>query len=104
MNMIQVEPKHLEEVRRYCRAVMPDCKFYVYGSRAKGTARKHSDLDLGIMENHPADLDLIYQLKNVFMCSYLPFSVDITDLSRLDPSFREIAMKQAIPLFEETIQ
>ncbi len=49
--MLQIESKHREIIQnilgKYSR------KFYVYGSRVKGTAGKYSDLDLCFQEKIP---------------------------------------------------
>ncbi|CAI2193896.1 6004_t:CDS:2 [Funneliformis geosporum] len=52
--------------------------FYAYGSRAKGTARKFSDLDLCYQENIPSYkvIELEAELEN----SDLPFMVELTGL------------------------
>jgi len=50
-------------------------QFYAYGSRAKGTAKKYSDLDLCYQENIPSYkvVELEEELEN----SDLPFMVEL---------------------------
>ena len=52
-------------------------KFYVYGSRAKGTARKFSDLDICYQESIPREV--VYQIKEELEESDLPFLVELVD-------------------------
>jgi len=52
-------------------------KFYAYGSRVKGTAKKYSDLDLCYQEEIP--LSVISQLREEFTESDLPFEVELVN-------------------------
>lgn len=94
---IQLTAQQIEEIGHYCRAVVPECEVLVYGSRAKGTAKQASDLDLAIRGSVPVAMDKILHLKNIFVHSYLPFSVDLTDLSAVSPEFRALILKEAVP-------
>ena len=49
--MIQIENRHLEILRSILSKY--PYKFYAYGSRVKGTAKKYSDLDLCYQEEIP---------------------------------------------------
>ena len=63
-------------------------KFYAYGSRVKGTARKFSDLDLCYQEEIP--LSVISQLREEFMESNLPFEVELVNWKHMRVEFREM--------------
>jgi predicted nucleotidyltransferase len=71
--MIQIEKKHYKIVKEILSRYPYD--FYVYGSRAKGTARNLSDLDLCYQEN--ISDSLIFQIEEELKESDLPFSVDL---------------------------
>ncbi|CAI2177700.1 4819_t:CDS:10 [Funneliformis geosporum] len=53
--------------------------FYAYGSRAKGTAKKFSELDLCYKEEIP--LSVISRLREEFTASNLPFEVELVLIS-----------------------
>lgn len=60
---------------------------YVFGSRAKGTYKQFSDLDL-CLKNDISDYD--YELlKEQFENSDLPFTVDLVQYNRIDESFKK---------------
>ena len=63
-------------------------KFYAYGSRVKGTAKKYSDLDLCYQEEIP--LSVISQLREEFTESDLPFEVELVNWKHMRPVFRKI--------------
>lgn len=83
----QIEARHLGLIRAILDARLPGFKVWVYGSRARGGARPHSDLDLLIDTTIPIDERLVAQLDLDFAESDLPFRVEIVDGARLDPRF-----------------
>ncbi|CAJ0830435.1 7077_t:CDS:2 [Entrophospora sp. SA101] len=50
-------------------------QFYAYGSRAKGTARRISDLDICYYDNIPSSV--ICEMREEFTESNLPFEVEL---------------------------
>lgn len=56
-------------------------KVYIYGSRAKGTSHKGSDIDLAIEVDE--NKNLILKLKEDFEESSLPYFVDLVNLKTL---------------------
>ena len=96
---VQLKPEELDEVRTYCRAVVPDARVLVYGSRARGTAKNTSDLDLALDAGAPVPADKVLQLQNLFACSYLPFRVDVVDLNTVTDDFRAHILKHGVGLF-----
>jgi uncharacterized protein len=71
--MLQLESRHQKIVQQIL-AKYP-YKFYAYGSRVKGNARKLSDLDLCYQENIPDAT--AFQIEEEFKESDLPFIVDL---------------------------
>ena len=69
---------------------MPDREVLVFGSRAAGTAKEFSDLDLAIMGEEPLSLREVSALEEALGESDLPFKVDIVEWARIDEGFRRI--------------
>jgi len=60
---------------------------HIFGSRAKGTSKPGSDIDLAIM-NKLAGTKVVLRLNNDFEESSLPYKVDLVDFHSLtNPSF-----------------
>jgi predicted nucleotidyltransferase len=62
---------------------------WVFGSRAKGTAKKHSDLDLAIQTITPLSSKILANLKFDLEESDLPYKVDIVDWNTLSAAFKQ---------------
>ena len=64
---------------------------WLFGSRATGTAKKFSDIDLLIDANRkPMSLELRANLANAFEESDLPYKVDVVDVVTVDAEFAKI--------------
>jgi len=72
--MLQLETKHRKIVSEILSKY--PYQFFVYGSRAKGTARKLSDLDLCYQDNNLSDAT-VFQIEEEFKESDLPFLVEL---------------------------
>jgi predicted nucleotidyltransferase len=92
--MIQIEKKHYKIVKEILSRYPYD--FYVYGSRAKGTARNLSDLDL-CYQSFISD-SLIFQIEEELKESDLPFSVDLVAWWRMKNNFQALIKKDLIKI------
>ena len=73
------------------------CEIFLFGSRARGKARRSSDFDVGI---RGLDLDAFNHVKrrieDIVEDSPLPHSVDIVNFDCVPEPFRTIAMAERI--------
>ncbi|KLL02557.1 MAG: hypothetical protein MRERC_1c175 [Mycoplasmataceae bacterium RC_NB112A] len=73
-------------------------KFYAYGSRAKGAARKFSDLDICYYKIPDLVIgDIREELEN----SDLPFMVELVNWKNMRPAFQEIIKKDLVLISHE---
>jgi type I restriction enzyme S subunit len=77
-------------VRKILQDRIPDKTVWAFGSRAKGSAKPYSDLDLAVITDVPLDLDALGALKEAFSESDLPFRVDVVDWAATKQTFRDI--------------
>jgi len=73
--MLQLAEKHKKIIQQILGKY--PYKFYAYGSRVKGTARKLSDLDICYQEN--ISDAVAFQIEEEFKESDLPFSVELVN-------------------------
>ena len=70
----------------------------MFGSRARGTPKPYSDLDLVIMGDTPVALSTLGQLQKAFSDTDLPWRVDVLDWASTSPEFRAHIADHSIQL------
>ena len=73
-------------------------KVFVFGSRASGSNRRFSDVDIGIEGDQPLILKTRSQIAGEFEESDFPYRVDIVDFSQVGSSFKQLSKKHLIYL------
>ncbi len=90
--MIHLELRHFEIIKNIL-AKYP-YTFYVFGSRAKGTHKRLSDLDLCYFDEIPNLV--ISDLEEQFEESDLPFTIDLVNWHHCKPNFQELIKKDLV--------
>jgi predicted nucleotidyltransferase len=85
-----------ERIIRVLDALFPGIKIYLFGSRARGTNRENSDVDLALDLGRPLELDEMGQIRQVLDVLYVPVKIDLVDLCRAQDPFRTKILKEAI--------
>jgi len=95
---IAIAPEHWAIVRGILRRHVPGSAVWAFGSRAAGTARCYSDLDLAVISDEPMSIDALATLKEAFADSDLPWTVDVVDWAAISDRFRRIIERQRVVL------
>ena len=66
----------------------------VFGSRASGSPKPYSDLDIAIMGDEKIDFETQALLRDAFEESDLPFRVDILQWCNTSPEFKKTIQPQ----------
>ncbi len=86
---IDLRPQDRAIVQSILTANLPEhAEVWVFGSRASGTTRRSSDLDLAIDAGRALTRAELGALHDQFEDSDLPFTVDILDWRALHDDFR----------------
>ena len=86
-------------VRDILTRTVPDAAVAVFGSRATGRARPHSDLDLLVTPSAgPLTWAQLADLRDAFEASRLPFRVDVVEVDSLAPGMAARIRAEARPL------
>ena len=90
----------LKAIRNIVAPLLPDnsYKAFIFGSRAIGTNRAFSDVDLGILGPRPFPSKNYVELTEALDNSDLPFKTDIVDFAAVSDKFREKALAKIIEL------
>lgn len=96
---IDLRPDHAKIVHEIIARYLPaGVSVRVFGSRAKWTAKPHSDLDLALKGKEPLPRSVLGDLTEAFSESDLPFRVDVVDWQTVTPSFQAVIDRDAIKL------
>ncbi len=96
--MIYLDDKNLDIVKNILNKTVPDANVVIFGSRAIGNIKPHSDIDLCIMGNETLSLLQIAELKEAFSNSDLPVRVDIVEWATITPEFQQVIEKCSVPI------
>jgi type I restriction enzyme S subunit len=88
--MIEVTNEQLKIVIDILNKYVPKVEVRAFGSRYKGTAKKHSDLDLVLVGKNKIEFTMIGKIKEAFEECILPFRVDILDWHSISAEFKKI--------------
>lgn len=92
--MIDLSPAHTAIIKQILAKELPSHEVAVFGSRVTGTAKPYSDVDLAVISKDGLDKNKLWELREAFEESDLPFSVDVLDWDRLSKGFQN-AIKDA---------
>ena len=93
---VDLNPYAWAEVSRILQHFAPGLQVWAFGSRAKWTAKAHSDLDLALITSQPLSLEKFASLKEAFDESVLPFRVDVVDWAATSDYFRKIIKRDKV--------
>jgi predicted nucleotidyltransferase len=82
-------------VRRYVPD--PAYRIFLFGSRAEGSARERSDIDIGIEGPNPVPLDALSLIHEELEDAPTLYTIDVVDFSRVPEKFRRVARRR-LPL------
>jgi uncharacterized protein len=89
----------IQSVREILSRELPSgYKPVLFGSWAKGTARSTSDIDIGIVGDHPVPNDRMVEIRAKVEAIPTLRKIEVVDLQTTDERFREHAMEHAKPL------
>jgi len=75
----------------------PAYRVFLFGSRAAGTARERSDIDIGIEGPAPVAQAALAAIEEELEEAPTLYTIDVVDFRRLPEKFRQVA-RQRIPL------
>ena len=91
--------RDLDAARRIVRRVVgsEDAQLLLYGSRARGDAGPHSDIDLALLPRRSLPPGVLARVREALEDSTIPYRVEIIDLSTVNEEFRRKVLAEAIP-------
>ncbi len=99
--MFGLEDRYIESILTVLHKNIPqkDAKFYIFGSRSKGTYKEYSDIDIAVeLPNEKLSADILGKILIEFSDSTLPYEVDIVDLNAIDKKFKNLIQESLIEI------
>lgn len=69
---------------------------YLFGSWARGEARRSSDIDIAVDAPRPLPLGVMARLREALEESTVPYQVDTVELAETSPEFRERVRREGV--------
>ena len=91
-----VEEKYKKILIKTIEKHIPNCKIYLFGSRAQKKHPETSDIDISIDTGHAIDIGIIGKIKDDLIESIIPYFVDIVDFNITTPIMKTQILKNGI--------
>ena len=88
MPLIDISEEDWLIVKSILEKNIPHLEVRAFGSRARRTSRRYSDLDLVVFADAPLSLAVHADITDDFSESDLPWKVDVAEWVSLSPEFR----------------
>lgn len=87
-------------LRQIVREYLPDPAYrvFIFGSRAEGTNRKFSDVDIGILGPNPVPSRILLNIEDELEKSDIPYLAQVIDFTTVEEKFKKIAASVTIPI------
>jgi predicted nucleotidyltransferase len=99
-DLLSLVRSKVEELARTLLASEPQVNVFVFGSRASGRAGSRSDIDVGVDLGHVIRPETLAALREAFDDLPILQKVDVVDFFTVDDSFKSVALRQTMSLYE----
>lgn len=72
--------RYKKQIIKIIRSILPDCKIYLFGSRARQEHDVGSDIDIALDANKPIEQKKLYLIEEKIEETNIPQTVDVVDL------------------------
>ncbi|HLB94117.1 MAG TPA: nucleotidyltransferase domain-containing protein [Candidatus Babeliales bacterium] len=91
-----IDSKRQALIIRVLVALLPNVKIYLFGSRARGTNREASDIDLALDLGREMTLRELSLARNVLGELYIPQKIDVVDLNSVSQDLKNTILSEGI--------
>lgn len=77
-------------------ALIPQARIYLFGSRARGTASKWSDIDLALDAQERLDYRDVNEINDLMGAMRTPYKVEVVDLYGVSDTMRNEILRDRV--------
>jgi uncharacterized protein len=88
--------KEQETIVRLLTALFASVKVYLFGSRARGTNRPTSDIDIAVDAGYKLSFLEIAQARNVLDTLYIPEKINVVDIRSMTQDMKSQSLKESV--------
>jgi len=81
--------RYKKEIIKIIHEIIPGCKIYLFGSRARKDHDLGSDIDIALDANKPIEKKTIYLIEEKIEKTNIPQTVDVVDLHAASGTFKK---------------
>lgn len=85
-----------QKITSILKALFPNARIILFGSRALGTQRQSSDIDIAIDMGTKLDRSTIGEARDMLNASNMPYHFDIVDFQGIPNEMRQAILKEGI--------
>ncbi|MBV8660552.1 MAG: nucleotidyltransferase domain-containing protein [Candidatus Dependentiae bacterium] len=91
-----VDEKTKNKIVGIISVLIPEAKIYLFGSRARGNYKKHSDIDIALDAGKRLPIQDVDEVKSMLNESNIRQLIDVLDFHSVNSSMQESIMKEKI--------
>jgi predicted nucleotidyltransferase len=85
-----------EKIVKLISAIMPNVKIILFGSRARNTASKWSDIDIALDAGKPLSNTKVDEIKSILQATNIPYKIEIVDFHMVTEQMKQSISKEGI--------
>lgn len=88
--------KEQDIIVKLLTTLFPNAKVYLFGSRARGTHKIESDIDIAIDDLRKIPILEMARARNILESLNIPQTIDLIDINNVSEDFKKIILKEGI--------
>lgn len=89
-----------QKIINLIKALIPEAKIYLFGSRARSTYHERSDIDIALDAGKALSINQLGELKDVLNATDISYKIDVVDLNGL-PKDMYLNIKKELVIWNE---
>lgn len=77
-------------------ALVPNATIYLFGSRARGTQSKWSDIDIAVDAEHPISRFVLGEVMSIFEASNILYKIQVVDINSVNEAMKTSILRDRV--------